>query len=111
MSSPSPTSTPPLALTITCTSEAALNGTYAASPNALEGIQAEVNAILLAGATPAFSDGTTTLNWPDRTGALHAFDVAHFHSFAVAMALFVRERSVYEGGGGTAMPTGTATIA
>jgi hypothetical protein len=96
-------------LTITSTSMPALNATYPTDPATQDHIQAEVNAILLQG---TFADGSTSVVWPDVTGAAHTFpSVAEFKLFASAIAAFVAGNYKVLNGSSTMLPAATATIA
>jgi len=97
-------------LQVTSTATPALNGTYACDGYTMSGLQAEINAILFSGATPVFSDGSTTLNWPDITKAGHSFDVAHFRSLAEAIGHFIPACTQYAVGLTATAPSNTATI-
>ena len=101
----------PAVLTITSSSAPSLNGTYACDALRLSAMQQEVNAILLAGATPAFADGSQAVNWPDTGGAGHSFNPAQFHELAVAVGNYVVQRLQYMIGLTTTQPPNTATIA
>jgi hypothetical protein len=97
-------------LTVTSTGTPALNGKYAATGHYIaDWWQAEVNAVAMSGT--AFADGTTTLNWPDMTGATHAFDVAQFKELVAAVSLFQAQCAQYGRGITTTPPADTATIA
>lgn len=98
-------------LTITSTSAPALNGTYRTSGIALEGIQAEANALMLGGSTPVFADGSASLNWPDKSGGVHAFTPAQFLELVHAVNYFVSQCAQYAGGAINIAPNATATIA
>ena len=73
-------------------------------------IQAEVNALLMSGATPAFAGGGTTLEWPDETMTGHSFTVAQFQAFAQAVNAFVAACYLYGRGIETTAPSSSATI-
>jgi hypothetical protein len=94
-------------LTISSTSTAALNGTYNAGGLIMAAFQAQVNAVALDG---TFADGTTTLEWPDKIGAPHAFSVAEFKSFAGALANFISLCTLYGMGIIQTAPSNTVTI-
>jgi hypothetical protein len=97
-------------IVITSTSTPALNGTYAVRGLAFEAMQAEIDAILLAGSTPAFVDGTQSVNWPDMSGAGHSFTVAQFHTLANAIGNYNVQLLQYAAGILTSPPANTATI-
>lgn len=98
-------------LQVSSTGTPALNGTYATDGTALEGIQAEANALILGGATPIFADGSTSLQWADKGGAAHTFTPAQFLELVKAVNYFVASCAQYAAGVLTTAPTGTATIA
>lgn len=98
-------------LLVVSTSTPALNGTYATSGLAAQAMFAEATAILLAGTTPAFADGTQSLNWPDQSGNSHTFTPAQFHELAVAVADFLVQCEQYANGLLTTAPAANATIA
>lgn len=97
-------------LTVTSTGSPAISGTYRCDGLTMAGIQAEVNAILLSGATPTFADGTASLNWPDVAGVGHTFTVAQFHELAMAVCNFVVQCAQYNAGLNVT-PNPTVTIA
>ena len=94
-------------LAITSTSTPALNGTYPCDSNATAEIDAQVSSILLNG---VFTNGATSIEWLDVSGAAHAFSVSNFKAFATAVAAFVT--ACDEGALGlTALPSNAVTIA
>jgi len=95
-------------VTLASTSDASLDGSYALGYLPMLGLQAEVNALLLSQGT-TFADGTTSLNWPDKAGAHHAFTPAQFHDFALAVSNFAVQCVLFAQGG--AAPSTTITIA
>jgi hypothetical protein len=95
-------------LAITCTSAAALNGTYPAMGLALSAMQAEMDSLTRNANT--FVDGTTSVQWPDRGGTAHTFTVAQFGELINAINQFVVQCYQYAEGIGAA-PSGSATIA
>jgi hypothetical protein len=96
-------------LEITSTSAPTLDGTYACSSDMITYMNSELNAILLNG---AFADGSTVLEWQDVSLALHAFTVAQFKDFAVALGAYVSGVRKYAiGAAGATLPSATATIA
>ena len=98
-------------LTITSTATPALNCTYALDLIHLQAMQAQTNAILLAGATPAFAGGGAAFGCPDKQNAVHSFDVAQWNNFAEAAANFVVQCFLYGNGTTTTAPSASATIA
>ena len=98
-------------LAIASTSTPALNGTYLVNEIVGEGLQAEANALMLGGTTPVFADGSTSLNWPDRTGAGHTFTPAQFLELVHAVNYFVSQCAQYAAGILTTAPSASATIA
>lgn len=96
-------------LTITSTSTPALDGVYACDPTTIGFVNSEINAILL---NATFADGSTALEWPDMTGALHLYTIAQFKTLAVALGEFVSGiRKCVIGATGATLPPATATIA
>jgi hypothetical protein len=98
-------------LTVTSTGTPALSGTYGCTGLYLTAMQAEVNAMLLAGATPAFADGSQSLNWPDNRNVGHAFNPAQFHELAVAISNFIVQCTQYGIGLIPNAPATSVTIA
>jgi hypothetical protein len=79
-------------VTISSTGIPALNGIYAITPQACALITSEqVNiAATAAQSTAKFTNGQTTRNWQDQSGALHLFpSPAEFTLFAEAVASYV----------------------
>lgn len=97
-----------LGFTLTSTGTPALNATYAATAEAQAQIADEIDALLLNG---LFTNGTTSLPWPDATGAAHTFGVTQFKAFATAMADFAGGCMEVINGVSTTLPTASATIA
>jgi hypothetical protein len=98
-------------LAVTSTSTPALNATYnVVGEWAGPALQAEASAIQMSGTAEAFADGTTSVTWPDRTGAAHTFTVAQFQSLLHAINLFVAQCYQYSTGVIATAPTGAATI-
>jgi hypothetical protein len=99
-------------ITITSASAAAINGTYSLSPSSLSNINAVATYILLGGTFPG---GAATMDWVDQAGAHHTFpNVAVFKTFAMSVADFVAQVSLYIDSGGArgAIPASNAiTIA
>ncbi len=94
-------------ITITSTATPALNGTYACDANTTAEINAEVTSIILNG---TFTDGTSTLAWPDVSNVSHSFTVAQFKTFATAVAAFVTGVNKYARGVASSLPSITVTI-
>ena len=95
-------------LAVTSTATAALSGTYAADTTTISYVNSELNSILLNG---TFADGTSTVEWPDSSGTLHAFDVAQFKTLAAALGAFVAGiRKCMIGVAGATLPAATAAI-
>lgn len=88
-------------------SDASLIGTYPCDPATQQDVSAEVTSILL---NSVFTDGTTSLPWPDIGGALHNFDVDHFKNYATAVASFVTGCTRVIKGQSTTLPPSRATI-
>jgi len=97
-----------IGLAVTSTSTPALNGTYVCSGLALSAIQAEMDSLTRNSGT--FVDGTTTVSWPDKTGAAHSFTVAQFGSLINAVNLFVVQCYMYAAGLSATQPPTSATI-
>lgn len=95
-------------LTITSTATPALNGTYMTQGRSLEAMQAEINSLLLN--TNVFVDGSTSVNWPDKTGAGHEFTEAQFRTLVNAIDQFVVGCFQYGAGLTTTAPSSSATI-
>jgi len=95
-------------LSVTSTATPALNGTYACQGWALEAMQAEMDS--LTRNSGVFVDGSTTVNWPDKTGAGHAFSVAQYGTLINAINQFVVQCFQYSEGVATTAPSGQATI-
>jgi len=98
-------------LTVSSTSAPSLNGTYLCDGVRWDAITAQANAILLSGATPSFADGSQSLSWPDKSGALHSFTPAQFHELIVALSNFVAQCYLYGEGATQTAPAAIATIA
>jgi hypothetical protein len=95
-------------LAITSTATANLDATYAADPSTISFVNSELNAILVNG---TFADGTSAIQWPDTTGALHTFTIVQFKTFAAALGAFVSGiRKCVIGATGAVLPAATATI-
>lgn len=98
-------------LAVTSTSTSSLNGTYACDSLTQQAMQAECNAMLLSGESDTFADGSTSLNWPDKSGATHAFNPTQFHNLVVAISNFVVGCFQYGHGVTSTPPATSATIA
>lgn len=94
-------------LTITSTSTPALNGTYPADPATISYVNSEMVSLAKNG---TFADGTTSVQWPDTSGALHTFSVTEFEAFAGAMGKFVALCRQCIIGASQSLPPSTATI-
>jgi hypothetical protein len=96
-------------ITITSTSNPALNGTYACDPNA----QARIQAISLYGVVnSAFPGGGSTYPWLDTSGTPHTFpNVAAFQGFATAVANYVAALDFVLAGVSSTLPSSSVTIA
>ena len=94
-------------LSITSTSTPALNGTYAADAITQSNVMAEMVSLL---ANAAFTNGTTTLAWPDATGAPHNFTAAQFKAFATAEGQFVGVLAPVIATNAGTLPSASATI-
>ena len=94
-------------LTITSTSAAALDGTYAVDASAQQHVMAEITSIMLNG---TFADGSATVDWLDVEGASHTFTVAQFKTFATAISAYVAALTKCMLGQLAALPAATVTI-
>lgn len=96
-------------ITITSTSTPAVNGTYACDGSTTSDINAEITSILL---NSTFADGSSTISWPDTSGALHVFPSTDvFKSFATALASYVSNVRKYAVGVNQSLPSNSITIA
>jgi hypothetical protein len=95
-------------LAVTSTATPALNGTYLCTDDAITALQCQCDSLTRNSGT--FVDGTTSVNWPDKTGAGHTFTVAQFGTLINAINLFVVQCYQYATGISTTPPTGSATI-
>ena len=96
---------------VTSTATPSLNGTYAldqVSQNQITAIAAGI------AAGKGLPGGGTTFNWPDVTGAQHAFSSTNFTNLASAMESYVysfmQAIATLVGGGSATMPTQPITI-
>lgn len=100
--------------TITSASTPVLNGTFAVDDEVQSHIQAEVTAIMLSGltGTPAFADGTATVDWPDLAvpPVNHTMTVAEFKIFAGTIGAYVAALFKVKNGTLTALPPASVTI-
>ena len=101
-----------LAAGITITSNSAgtaVNGVYSATTDIEAQIQREALSLLL---TDKFTNGGTTISWPDISGAIHVFPTPDvFRSFAFAVTVFAGGISNVQNGLSTVLPAASATIA
>lgn len=97
-------------LTITRSSTPALDATYAVNDTTQSHIQAEMIALLVSG-NAAFADGTASVAWPDIAGATHAFTIAEFKPFALAVGAYVAALYKVMNGTLTTLPSASVTIA
>lgn len=98
-------------LAVISNSTASLNGTYRTDGIAMQGIQAEANALMLGGTTPVFADGSSSLTWPDKSGIAHTFTPTQFLALIHSINYFVSQCAQYAAGILTTAPNNTATIA
>ena len=94
-------------LTVTSTSTASLNGTYQCDDLA-RGAMGMQNMEIAQ--NNDFVGGTQTLNWPDTSGAMHAFTPAQFVPFVIAIDAFYSACLTYAAGASAGPPASTATI-
>lgn len=95
-------------LTIISTATTSLNGIYAVDATSIGYVNSELNSILL---NATFADGTTTIEWPDTSDALHACNVPQFKTLAAALGAFVSgARKCILGASGATLPAATVTI-
>ena len=93
---------------IVSTGTPALNGTYALDPATQSRIQAEIISILVNG---TFTNGGTTIAWPDVSGAAHSCTIAQFKALATALGGCVTTLiGIAQANSGT-LPTQPVTIA
>jgi hypothetical protein len=93
---------------IASTSTPTLNGTYALDPVSQGMVQAEVVSLLL---NSVFTNGTTTLDYPYKSGTPHAFSVTEFKAFATALAQFVTTLTNIAASNSGTLPPQPTTIA
>lgn len=94
-----------LAITATTT---ALNGTYDVSQTSRINIMAQEISVSVTG---TFTNGQSTINWPDMNGSLHSFTVAQFKAFATAVGFYYTELFFIQQSNSGSLPAATATIA
>jgi len=95
-------------LTVTSTATPALNGVYGCESAALDALHGEALSLALNANT--FVDGSTTVNWPDKSGVGHSFSEAQFKTLVNAIDLFVAQCFQYAAGVITTAPGANATI-
>jgi len=96
-------------LEVTSGSTPALDGAYAIDATTQAHISAEMLCIQVTG---DFAGGTTSIVWPDASGAAHTFpSTAIFQSFALAVAGFVAAAYKVVNGTSTTLPTPSVSIA
>ncbi len=93
---------------ITSTSTPALSGSYGITMQDQAHIGAEVQSLMLNG---TFADGSSTVAWPDASGAVHTFSMAEFKAFATAIGAFVAACYKVLNGSSTTLPGNAVTIA
>lgn len=93
---------------VTSTGTPALSGSYGITMQDQAHIGAEVQSIMLNG---TFADGSSTVAWPDASGAVHTFSVAQFKAFATAIGAFVAACYKVLNGSSTTLPSAALTIA
>jgi hypothetical protein len=95
-------------LQIASTATPALNGVYAIDPLS----QADIVALETSlNAGKSFPGGVATFNYPDMSGAMHAFTETNFTNFAAAVRDYVYAIKSVIGGASTTLPTSTSNIA
>ncbi|NPT57375.1 hypothetical protein [Paraburkholderia elongata] len=95
-------------LKLTSTGTPALNGTFACDPLSQMDIIA-IETSLNAG--KGFPGGATTFNYPDASGAMHAFSQSNFTNFAAAVRDYVYALKSVIAGASSTLPSASATIA
>jgi hypothetical protein len=100
-------------IAITSTGTSSLNGTYACDKGTQQNIVAEQVYISNEG---TFTNGGTTMAWPDVSGTYHTFpSTTEFTAFAKAVAQYVQALAtalaVVRGGGSWSAPSNAYTIA
>ncbi|OYV43402.1 MAG: hypothetical protein B7X10_06400, partial [Burkholderiales bacterium 21-58-4] len=94
-------------IAITSTGTPALDGSYAIDAATQAHLMAEMQSIQVTG---KFADGTTSVAWPDATGAVHTFpSVVEFQAFALAIGGFVAACYKVINGVLTTIPAASAT--
>lgn len=94
-------------LTISSMSMRPLNGTYPVDSATQNHMQSEIISIMLSG---SFADGSPLVSWPDTSGNNHAFSVAQFKAFALAVGAYVAGLYKVINGSSTTIPASTASI-
>ena len=95
-------------LAVTSTSTPALSATYPVDTVSMATIQSEAMSVLL---NNTFSDGTTTLAWPDVSGVTHTFpSTAMFNLFATACSAYVAALGKVINGTSSVLPSNAVTI-
>jgi hypothetical protein len=95
-------------LALTSTGTPALNATYALDPESRADMLAEMVSLL---ANSTFTNGTTSLAWPDAANTMHTFNVTEFKAFATAAGAYVGAlKPIIASNTGT-LPSAGATIA
>jgi hypothetical protein len=98
-------------LTVTSASSGTISGTYPCIGQMMSAMQAELNAVIASGTTPAFADGTQSVSWPDRNGVGHAMNPAQFKEVALAVCNFVVACYLYGSGITSTAPSASVSIA
>lgn len=94
-------------VSLSSSSTPSLNGSYTVSPADQAHIAAEVQSLMLNG---TFADGSSTVAWPDATGATHDFSVTEFKAFATAVGSFVADCFKVLNATSTTLPSAALTI-
>jgi hypothetical protein len=95
-------------LSVTCTSNAALNGTYALDADSQRDITTIASAIAAGLGLPGGGD---TFKYPDVSGTFHPWTAAAFPVFAKAALNLVYAVNMVVAGQNTVLPDATLTIA
>jgi hypothetical protein len=97
---------------VTSTGTPALSGTYATDPASIANIVALSTGIAAGKPLPG---GGSSFNYPDSSGAMHAFTAANFLDFAAAIEALIynaeQSLSTLLNGGSASMPSPSLTIA
>ena len=94
-------------LAITSTATPALDGIYAIDQTSQFKMLAQVVALMKNG---TFTNGTTTILWPDTSGNGHAFDPVSFGNFATACGVYANELTVIINNNAGTLPANSVTI-